>query len=127
MMSDINHLPGHINWLVDTGQKLKTADSKIIRVMEFRHQKDDKVLSEWAKHFRNHYCFDCEIDDLRRGTVYSRAEYLENIKFPDASVAPGPSIRAGDFSEILIADYLQYLLGYWVPDNRYCDKIIRNE
>lgn len=120
-------LLGHINWLVDTGQKLKTADAKSVRIMEFRHQKDDKVLSGWAKHFRNHYCLDGEIDSLRKGTSYSRAEYLKEIKFPDASIAPGPSIRAGDFSEILIADYLQYLLGYWVPRNRYCNKISRNE
>ena len=41
--------------------------------------------------------------------------------------APGPSIRAGDFAEILVADYLQYLLGYWVPRTRYGNKTIRDE
>jgi len=121
------HLLGHLNWLIDTGQRLKTADAKTVRVFEFRHQTSDKVLSDWATHFRNHYCLDSEINTLRKGTGYSRTDYLNEIKFPDASVAPGPSIRAGDFSEILIADYLQYLLGYWVPRNRYCDKINRNE
>ena len=120
-------LPGHLNWLIDTGQRLKTADNKTVSVLEFRHQKDDKVLSEWANHFRNHYCSDTDIDTLRRGTTYTRAEYLTEIKFPDGSNKPGPSIRAGDFSEILIADYLQYLLEYWVPRNRYCDKMNRNE
>jgi len=120
-------LLGHLNWLIDTGQRLKTADAKTVRVLEFRHQEDDRVLSEWAKHFRNHYCLDGEIDILRKGTSYSRAEYLNEIKFPDASVTPGPSIRAGDFGEILVADYLQYLLGYWVPRTRYCDKSARNE
>lgn len=119
--------PGHLNWLIDTGQRLKTADAKTVRVLEFRHQKDNKVLSAWAKHFMNHYCLDSEIDILRKGTGYSRAEYLNAIKFPDASVKPGPSIRAGDFGEILVADYLEYLLRYWVPRTRYCDKAIRNE
>lgn len=125
--SSRKRLPGHLNWLIDTGQRLKTADNKLVSVLEFRHQKDDEVLSEWAKHFRNHYCSDIDIEALRRGTPYTRAEYLTEIKFPDDSNKPGPSIRAGDFSEILIADYLQYLLGYWVPRNRYCDKITRNE
>jgi hypothetical protein len=120
-------LPKHLSWLIDTGQRLKTADNKTVSVLEFRHQDDDQVLSGWAKHFRNHYCADTDIDILREGTSYSRAEYLREIKFPDAVGAPGPSIRAGDFSEILVADYLQYLLGYWVPRNRYCNKINRNE
>ncbi len=117
----------HIDWLIDTQVRLKTIDGKTVRVFEFRHQSSDKVLSDWSTHYRNHYCLDSEIDTLRKGTGYSRTDYLNEIKFPDASVAPGPSIRAGDFSEILIADYLQYLLGYWVPRNRYCDKFNRNE
>lgn len=117
----------HIKWLIDTKVRLKTVDGRTVRVLEFRHQKDEIVLSDWAKHFRSHYCLDSEIDSLRRGTGYSRAEYLRKIKFPDGKVTPGPSIRAGDFTEILFADYLQYVLQYWVPRTRYCDKASRNE
>ncbi len=124
---DTKRLPGHLHWLIDTGQKLKTADAKTVRIMEFRHQKDDNILSSWAKHFRSHYCSDSEIDILRKGTGHSRTEYLNEIKFPDASVKPGPSIRAGDFGEILVADFLDYSLDYWVPRTRYCDKTVRNE
>jgi hypothetical protein len=117
----------HIKWFVDTGERLKTADGKEVEVWEFRHEKDGAVLSAWAKHFRNHYCFDSEIDYLRSGYRCSRAEYLNSIKFPDPKNAPGPSIRAGDFGEVLVADFLEYLLGYWVPRTRYGDKSIRNE
>lgn len=117
----------HIEWLEDTGERLTTADGKTVEVWEFSHQNDDKVFSAWAKHFRNHYCLDSEIDYLRNGYDYTRSAYLDNIKFPDKSAAPGPSIRAGDFGEILVADYLQYLLGYWVPRTRYADKTVRNE
>jgi len=112
---------------VETGEKLTTVDGKTIAVWEFHHESDDEVLSAWAEHFRNHYCRDCEIDYLRKDFNLSRTDYLITIKFPDASTAPGPSIRAGDFGEILVADYLQYILGYWVPRTRYCDKVIRNE
>ena len=119
--------PRHLNWLIDTGQRLKTADGKILSVLEFRHQRNNEILSEWAKHFRNHYCLDTEIDILRKGTSYTRAAFLTEIKFPDVSNPPGPSIQAGDFSEILVADYVEYMLQYWVPRNRYCDKKNRNE
>lgn len=85
------------------------------------------MLSVWAKHFRNHYCLDSEIDSYRKGYNCTRSEFLNNIKFPDSSVPPGPSIRAGDFGEILVADYLEYFLQFWVPRTRYGNKAIRNE
>ena len=116
-----------LDWLVDTGERLRTIDGKTVQVWELRHGKCQETLSAWASHLRNHYCLDSEIDYYRRGYTYSRAEYLNAIKFPDASNAPGPSIRAGDFGEVLVADYLQYIVGYWVPRTRYCDKSIRNE
>lgn len=123
-------MPGtseHTKWLVETGERLKTAGGKEVEVWEFRHEKNEAVLTAWAKHFRNHYCFDSEIDYWRRGYKCSRAEYLNDIKFPDPKDPPGPSIRAGDFGEVLVADFLEYLLGYWVPRTRYSDKTIRNE
>jgi len=95
--------------------------------MELKHDKDDDVLSAWARHFRNQYCDDCQIDALRSGTNLSRAEYLRQIKFPDQTQAPGPSIRAGDFGEILVADYVEFALGYWLPRTRYVNKAVRNE
>jgi hypothetical protein len=84
-------------------------------------------MSEWASKFRQHYCSDAEIDDLRAGTGLSRGEYLTQLVFPDKSNAPGPGIRAGDFAEILISDYVEFLLGYWVPRGKYAEKSSRNE
>jgi hypothetical protein len=119
--------PKHLEWLVDTGERVPTAEGRAVEVWEFRHQKDEEVLSQWAKHFRNHYCLDDQIDDLRSGTGYSRADYLRKIKLPDEKAPPGPSIRAGDFGEILVADYVEYILDFWVPRTRYIDKAVRNE
>ena len=101
----------HTRWLTKNEEDLRTADGKNIEVWVFRHEQDEQVLSEWAKHFRNHYCFDSEIDYFRRGYGYSREDYLNLIKFPDIKNAPGPSIRAGDFGEVLVADFIEYLLG----------------
>lgn len=117
----------HIQWLSKTEVVLRSADGLGIEVWELCHQPDETVLSAWAKHFRNHYCRDAEIDCLRAGYGCSRSEYLTRIKFPDSHDGFGPSVRAGDFGEILVADYLQYLLGYWVPRTRYGDKSTRNE
>jgi len=115
----------HIKWLVDSGERLKTADGKEVEVWEFRHKKDEAVLSAWAKHFRNHYCLDTEIDFLRGKRT--RSDYLTNIKFPSRTTKLGPGIRAGDFGEILVADYLQWLLGCWVPRVRWSSKVVRDE
>ena len=63
----------HTEWLVDTGQHLKTADGKEVELWEFQHYNDEDVLSAWAKHFRNHYCLDAEID------IFSEANSLAKI------------------------------------------------
>lgn len=115
--------PQHISWLKDTGIEIVTSNGRTARLIEFQHISEDyAILSAWAKHFREHYCLDTKIDELRNGTGLSRAEYLKAIKFPDAGQPPGPSVRAGDFAEILVADYFEFLLNYIVPRTRYHDK-----
>jgi len=115
----------HIKWLVNTGERLKTADGKEVEVWDFQYQNDEDVLTAWAKHFRNHYCLDTDIDFLK-GNM-SRKDYLEKIKFPSVNSRLGPSIRAGDFGEILVADYLQFILKCWVPRVRWSSKVVRDE
>jgi hypothetical protein len=120
--------PAHLNWLVDTGERLTSADGVEIEVWELKHADDSAVLSAWAKHFREHYCDDEMLALLVPGTGKTNGEYLLDMKFPDATDAPGPSIRAGDFAEIIVADYIEYKLGYWCPRQfRYDQKAVRNE
>ncbi|OQA89171.1 MAG: hypothetical protein BWY28_01209 [bacterium ADurb.Bin236] len=119
--------PEHIKWLSNTGNFLKTSDGRDIEIWVLNHKADDKILSAWARHFRRHYCLDTEIDILRDGTGLSRRDYLLSIVFPDSRTPPGPSLRSGDFAEILIADYLEFMLSFWVPRQRYDSKNIRNE
>jgi vrlR len=114
-----------MEWLVNTNKRLETTDGKGVEVWELRHKKDEAVLSAWAKHFRNHYCSDDAIDFLRANRP--RSEYLTDIKFPSKTSSLGPGIRAGDFGEILVADYLQWLLTCWVPRVRWSSKVTRDE
>jgi len=112
----------HLNWLQDTNKILSTIDGIPIKVFELNHTKDKAVLSSWAKHFRNHYCLDEDIDMLRDGTGKSRTEYLNDLVFPDRGTHSGPATRSGDFGEILLSDYVEYLLGYWVPRTRFSER-----
>jgi len=116
----------HLDWLVETGETVTTACGKVVPVLEFRYDvANEQVMSKWAEHFRNHYCLDVDLPILK-SPDQSNSEYFLSVKFPNRSGA-GPAIRAGDFSEILVADYLQYLCEYYVPRTRYDRKIIGNE
>ncbi len=113
-------------WLTQE-ETIQTANGQVVQVFSFDYNlADEEAMSAWAKHFRNHYCPDNKIDILRSGTGLSKKDYLLNIKFPDRSIVPGPSVRSGDFSEILISDYFEYILNFWVPRTRYSNKINRN-
>ena len=106
---------------------LTTSDGRRIDVWELSVPSTADYLSAWASLFRQHYCPDAEIDGLRAGTGLSRAEYLTQLIFPDRRAAPGPSIRAGDFAELLVADYVEHILRYWVPRDKYAEKASRDE
>jgi hypothetical protein len=117
----------HTAWLVDSGASLQTSNGKVVTILEFSPDlaKSD-IMSKWATHYRNHYCFDTEIDHLRDGTGFTRKDFLLNSKFPTTS-GFGPGIRSGDFGEILVADYIEFVLNYWIPRTRYGNKTIRDE
>lgn len=117
--------PQYLDWFVSE-KTVTTSEGKQIALYELVIQKDEEVLNSWAKHLREHYCEDSEIDFLRAGFGLERDEYLRKIKFPDESIRPGPSVRSGDFTEILVADYVQYVLDYIVPRTRYDRKVNKN-
>ena len=119
----------HTSFLERSRTTLQTVCEKKVEVWELHHINNDAIMSAWAKHFRQHYCRDSDIDSLRKGTGKSRQDYLNTIKFPDKKQKPGPSIRAGNFAEILVADFLEFIHGYEVLGRltRYSNKTIRNE
>ncbi len=117
----------HLDWLHDTGEVIAISTGESVPVYEFAYDiANEETMSHWARHFRNHYCSDAEIEILKPEGM-SNAEYLLCLKFPDNSPGLGPSTRSGDFAEILVADYLAFLHEYYVPRTRYDRKIIGNE
>ena len=121
-------IPPHLSWLHDTGERQITACGREIEIWALAPEEDEAVLSAWARHFRQHYISDEDLPGMVDGTGLTTADYLHNILFPDASQRPGPSLRSGDFGEILVADYIEYRLGYWSPRVlRYQDRWNRND
>jgi len=117
--------PNHFNWLL-TREPVTTNEGKTVTILEFLHQPNENVLTAWARHFREHYCSDADIDVLRSGTELSRSEFLKNRVFP-STIKPGPSVRSGDFAEILVSDFLEYSMNHWVPRWRFSEKATPDE
>lgn len=117
----------HAQWLSFTDECLTIHTGELVPVFEFAYDiTDEEIMTQWAKHFRNHYCRDKEIEYLKPPSMVN-SEYLLTLKFPNRTSSPGPSIRSGDFAEILVADFLEYLCKYYVPRTRYDRKTIQNE
>jgi hypothetical protein len=120
--------PSYLSWLVDTGERQASACGREIEIWELNPQDDAEILSNWAGHFRKHYIADPDLPFMAGGTGLGHPDYLRTILFPDEKVAPGPSLRSGDFGEIVVADFIEYFLGYWCPrELRYQDRWNRND
>jgi hypothetical protein len=119
------NLPLHCSWFEYANKTLTTRNGKEVRVINFNHQQDETILSEWALHLRRHYSSDADLESGSAVMRMSKSDYLRDVKFPN-NTAPGPSIRSGDFSEILVADYIQFLMNYKVPRTRYDRKATPN-
>ncbi|MCD5329373.1 virulence associated protein [Chromobacterium piscinae] len=120
-------LPAHLHGLKKSAIGLTTAEGRTIDVWEFDAPTDTAILDAWALHFRRQYCSDEELPILMAGTGMAIKQYLNEYVFPHKTKSPGPSIRSGDFAEFLISDYLEFMLGYWVPRGKYSDKASKDE
>ena len=99
-----------------------TDEGKEIEVFNLDIQDEPEIFEEWAKQFRRNYCSDDELKEMIVKMHISSREYLKNFKLPsDRRI--GLSTMSGDFGEILVSDYLQYIEEYTVPRTRYDNKV----
>ena len=118
MMSHMKYFKKQTNIATNNGQ--------IVTVYKLDIENEEPILNAWAKHLRNHYCLDSEIDFLRSGPGLSREEFLANIKFPNPRIGIGSAVMSGDFAEILIHDYIEFIEEYYTTRTRYREKVNRN-
>lgn len=105
---------------------ITTTEGESVEVFELKGGMDPETLEEWAISYRQNYCGDDILDLLVKGTGLTKEEYLLTHKFPDKTEGFGPGTRSGDFAELLIADYLEFCLGYTVHRERYKNKFNRS-
>lgn len=76
---------------------------------------DESVFCEWAKHIRRHYEPDAELAKSLSETGIGVEEYLRTYVVPQKGDPFGSTARSNDFTEIMISDLLEFVLGYTVP------------
>ncbi|MFR0636727.1 Hachiman antiphage defense system protein HamA [Arthrobacter sp. LS16] len=119
--------PDYVSGLTKAAETLTCEHGENIEVWHLEVPFEEAILTDWARKFRQNYCRDNEIDELRRGTGFTRSQYLLELCFPSNSISPGPGIRSGDFAELLVSDWVQYKFGFWVSRLKYANKSSPNE
>lgn len=99
---------------------LLTNSGEQINIYKFAHELLDVVyINKWAKSLRNNYIEESKLLELIEGTGLSKKKYLENYVFPDPSNSLGAATMTGEFGELLIYDYIQFVKKYYVARTRY--------
>ena len=105
-------------------KELNTSAVKNIKVYKLNKETlNDECLNEWALGLRNNYVEEQLIDSLIKGTGLTKKEYLETSIFPDPSNSLGAATMSAEFGEILVYDFINYVLTYYVTRTRYLEKI----
>ena len=84
---------------------------------------DDNSLNNWALGLRYNYIEKDLLELAISGTGLTKKEYLEKMIFPNPEVSQGAATMSGEFGELLVYDYINYVLEYYVPRVRYFNKV----
>lgn len=84
---------------------------------------DEKSLNKWGLGLRNNYVEEELLNSLINGTGLTQKEFLEKNIFPNPNKSQGAATMSGEFGEILIFDYINFVLKYYVSRTRYFEKI----
>lgn len=87
---------------------------------------DDSILNNWAFGLRNNYVEETLLELLVKGTGLTKQEFLEKNIFPNHQNSLGASTMSGEFGEILVYDYINFVLNYYITRTRYLEKVNPN-
>ena len=104
-------------------KSIYTSSGKEIQVYKLNSEfLDDDSLNNWAIGLRNNYIEENLLEQAISGTGLTKKEYLEKMIFPNPGVPQGAATMSGEFGELLVYDYINYVLEYYVPRIRYFNK-----
>ena len=115
----------YANYFVEE-EYVTTNQGERVLIFHLMPKDEEEALIEWARNLRRNYVDDQVMEEMASSLGVGHEEYLKTYKFPDPLDKWGKNVMIGDFSEILVADYLQYVLDFVVPRTRYNSKINRN-
>ncbi len=115
----------YANYFVEE-EYVTTNQGERVQIFHLMPKDEEEALIEWARNLRRNYVDDQVMEEMASSLGVGHEEYLKTYKFPDPLDKWGKNVMIGDFSEILVADYLQYVLDFVVPRTRYNSKINRN-
>ena len=84
---------------------------------------NENSLNNWALGLRYNYIEKDLLELAISGTGLTKKEYLEKMIFPNPEVSQGAATMSGEFGELLVYDYINYVLEYYVPRVRYFNKV----
>lgn len=84
---------------------------------------DDDSLNNWASGLRDNYVEEILLDSLVKGTGLTQEEFLERNIFPNHQNRLGASTMSGEFGEILVYDYINFVLKHYITRTRYLEKV----
>lgn len=108
-------------------RSISTPSGKEIQVYKLNSESlDDNSLNNWALGLRDNYVEQIHLKSLVKGTGLTQKEYLEKNVFPNYQDKIGTSTMSGEFGEILVYDYINFVLKYYITRTRYLEKINPN-
>lgn len=87
---------------------------------------DEDSFNSWALSFRNNYVEKDSLPLLISGTNLNQEDYLIKFIFPNPNNRLGAGTLSGEFGEILVYDYVNFILKYYVTRTRYLEKVNPN-
>lgn len=105
-------------------KSIPTSSGEEIQVYKLNSELlDDNSLNNWALGLRDNYVEEILLESLVRGTGLTQKEFLEKNIFPNHQNKLGASTMSGEFGEILVYDYINFVLKHYITRTRYLEKV----
>lgn len=75
---------------------------------------DDSSLNNWTSGLRDNYVEEILLEYLVKETGLTQKEFFEKNIFPNYQNKPGASTISGEFGQILVCDYINFVLKHHV-------------